>query len=161
MNFVQGLLPLGPVPNPFRYPGRTSNYRCQCGCVFVALDRLVRLGKVRSCGCYKARLMRGNTYNLRHGHSYKNAYPTPTYITWQAMKRRCQAPHAANYFRYGGRGIRVCRRWQKFENFLSDMGERPSGTSIDRINPDGHYTKRNCRWSTPRVQVANRRKRCN
>lgn len=71
------------------------------------------------------------------------------------MKARCSNPKHASYRYYGGRGIKVCKRWQVFANFLADMGERPSGTSIDRINNDGDYKFSNCRWATQKEQHSN------
>lgn len=73
------------------------------------------------------------------------------------MKARCQNPNAADYHNYGGRGITVCRRWQKFEHFYADMGERPEGCTLDRINVDGNYEPSNCKWSTSSQQHNNRR----
>jgi len=91
-----------------------------------------------------------------HGHAPHGAF-TPTYWTWQGMHARCRYPSSSGYKHYGGRGITVCDRWASFENFLADMGERPKGTSIDRINVDGNYEPGNCRWATPKEQRQNRR----
>lgn len=79
------------------------------------------------------------------------------YQSWLSMRHRCLNEKHDAYPRYGGRGIKVCERWDSFENFLADMGERPDGTSIDRVNNDGDYEPGNCRWATTQEQFANRR----
>lgn len=91
----------------------------------------------------------------RHG-----AYGTPTYWSWSGMQIRCYYPSNPSYTRYGGRGIKVCERWMGehgFVNFLADMGEKPDGKSLDRIDNDGNYEPGNCKWSTGVEQQANRR----
>jgi hypothetical protein len=83
---------------------------------------------------------------------------TPTYASWQAMKARCQNPNDIGWRLYGGRGIKVCPEWQTFVGFLADMGERPEETSLDRIDPDGHYEPGNCRWADSITQANNTRR---
>lgn len=87
-------------------------------------------------------------------------YKTGTYHSWQAMKRRCTVEKDAKYHLYGGRGITVCERWlNSFENFWEDMGNRPVGTTIDRIDNDGNYEPSNCKWATPKEQNSHLRQR--
>lgn len=87
----------------------------------------------------------------KHGHAND-----PTYRTWMAMIQRCTNPNKSNYKYYGGRGIAVCEKWRTFAGFLEDMGERPDGTTIDRINGDAGYSRENCRWASRVVQASNK-----
>ena len=92
-----------------------------------------------------------------HGHR-KDYGESKTYITWHNMLQRCFYTKNHNYKYYGALGITVCKRWYSFENFLVDMGERPEGKSIDRINPYGNYELKNCRWATIKEQNNNQRR---
>lgn len=130
--------------------------RCSCGVETLVVGEALRRGTTQSCGCYHREI--ATSSSLIHGHSRHRA-ESPTYRSWQNMMKRCTNPEAVNWERYGGRGIRVCRRWLRFANFLADMGERPAGLTLDRKNNAGNYHKRNCRWATPVEQARNRRKR--
>lgn len=92
--------------------------------------------------------------NLRHGYRW-----TPTYTCWLNMKDRCNNKNNINYRHYGGRRITVCKRWNKFENFLKDMGEKPEGLTLDRIDNNKGYYKDNCRWTNWKQQNNNRREK--
>lgn len=99
------------------------------------------------------------SYTGERGSAYKHGWSkTPTHVSWRAMHSRCKDEGNASYPAYGGRGITVCERWESFENFLADMGERPSlDHSIDREDPDGNYEPGNCRWLTRAEQNARRK----
>ncbi|HRI77588.1 MAG TPA: hypothetical protein PLX33_11460 [Alphaproteobacteria bacterium] len=91
---------------------------------------------------------------MKHGHN-KRSGASATYRTWNAMRQRCENPKNQKFPQYGGRGVSVCRRWKSFELFLLDMGERPDGTTIDRIDGEKGYSPKNCRWATPKQQQRN------
>lgn len=134
-----------------------SHWRCRCDCGKEPVVRGYRLGKkTNSCGCLQRERARETARLMatRHGQ-----YRTPEYRAWCHMIRRCYSTKASHYQCYGGRGIKVCRRWRaSFQNFLADMGRRPSPKhSLDRRDNNGDYTARNCRWATQTEQLLNTR----
>lgn len=133
-------------------PNSQSIYLCQCECGLVkniAGSSLLR-AITKSCGCIAiAGLIKRSK---KHG-----MFGSKTYRVWSAMKSRCESTNHKQYDRYGGRGIKVCTRWSgSFLNFLNDMGHKPFGKSIDRIDNDKNYCKSNCRWATAIQQNNNR-----
>jgi hypothetical protein len=140
-------------------PGRTSGggtiWLCQCKCgntTSVARGNL-KSKSIISCGCWR------REKTLKHGHRRRNLAPHPLYGTWKGMHMRCNNPRHKDWQWYGARGVKVCKRWKDFALFLADVGKRPRGRSLDRINYNGNYTPKNVRWATPLQQVRNRRPR--
>ncbi len=129
--------------------------RCECGNEKVVTGGDLRANNVRSCGCIRKEW--AAHLKLSHGHM-RGGRASREYKSWQSMWQRCSNTNYPKYQNYGGRCIDVCDRWQSFEMFLEDMGERPAGMSIDRF-PDnnGNYEPNNCRWATAKQQQANRR----
>lgn len=132
--------------------------RCDCGTEKKACHTDLLTGATKSCGCLSVEhRAKGWAASTTHGQGGK--LRTPTYNSWHKMKQRCLNPKNDEYSNYGGRGITVCERWLDFENFLADMGPRPTGTSIDRFpDKNGNYEPGNCRWATAKEQNNNMRK---
>lgn len=122
--------------------------KCDCGTVKVVRGSLLRSKHSGQCkDCH-------NKSITKHGKSHTN-----TYKIWKSMRQRCNNINNHAFKNYGSRGIKVCERWSKYDNFLADMGEKPEKLSIDRINNDGNYEPLNCRWATRTVQQNNKRQR--
>lgn len=135
---------------------RRAIFRCRCGKEFDSIIESIRYGATISCGCLKLNNP-PPPINFKHGHSTRGR-KTPEYRTWNAMKARCNGNSAEYRKLYTYKGITVCQRWiNSFENFLSDMGKRPSDQySLDRKDGFKGYSPENCRWATIEEQNSNK-----
>lgn len=127
-------------------------FRCDCGVEKVVRVNLVKQGKTSSCGCLFSETVAAR--NTTHGLSQKHKRE---YRSWKDMRGRCKNPNDIDFINYGGRGIRVCAEWDDFSVFMSDMGSRPDGFTLDRIDVNGDYTAGNCRWASAPTQARNKR----
>lgn len=129
--------------------------QCDCGQQKTVRTEYLRMGDTKSCGCLIARSPKKRF--TTHGQSKFGR--GNGYGSWVQMKNRCLNPGCKYFHRYGGRGITICKAWLKFENFIADMGPRPSHKhSLDRIDFNGNYEPSNCRWATSKVQGRNTRR---
>jgi hypothetical protein len=128
--------------------------RCDCGVETVVERGNLRTGNTSSCGCFRKEKL---VAAAKHGHN-RPGNRSPEYHSWTSMWARVRDGSGRRWKDYGARGISVCASWASFEVFLRDMGPRPPGTSLDRINNDGPYEPANCRWATQSQQNANQRR---
>lgn len=152
------LLVLSRAPNGISRGGRSKVFwNCICACTKEAVVQSNNLttGNSQSCGCWQSELTVAR--QSTHGHSVRGKM-TRTYECWESMIQRCTNPRCKAFSNYGGRGIKVCKRWRdSFEAFLADMGEKPTGLQIDRIENDGNYEPSNCKWATRKEEARNKR----
>lgn len=126
--------------------------KCDCGSALDVNGSNLKTGTTKSCGCLQVDLVRGRL--TTHGQSRRS----PEYNTWSGMLARCRSKSNPAYSNYGGRGVKACKRWLKFETFFEDMGKKPTAAhSIERRNNDGDYKPSNCYWATKRQQALNTR----
>lgn len=124
---------------------------CDCGKEIIAQSGNLKNRHTKSCGCLIIKIL------TKHGYG-KKGRESKTYKSWLRMNQRCNNPNNKQWKNYGGRGIKICKRWKNFRSFLKDMGERPTKNhSIDRIDNDDDYYKKNCQWATIKQQNRNSR----
>lgn len=145
-NYIQKKIDKWVILSYFKFKKRI-HFLCSCECGENSIIQASALiyGNSKSCK---------NCAPKKHGY-----YGTPTNRAWSSARNRCNNQNNKDYIHYGARGIRMCKSWDIFENFLADMGEKPKGLTLDRINNNGNYEPGNCRWATYSQQNSNQRKR--
>ena len=134
--------------------GKWAEVRCHCGIEKKILRSNILAGYSTSCGCYQKQ--QTSEANIKHGQRLNDKQQTGAYRSWKAMKNRCNNPFRESADRYLHRGITYDPYWEEFENFYRDMGDRPVGKELDRINNNDSYYKENCRWTTHQQNCKNR-----
>lgn len=130
---------------------------CDCGTYTTTDGGKLREGNTNSCGCLRRELSAQQMQALNTTHGHTSRYKTsPEYNSWRCMTQRCYNPNHASYERYGAKGVRVCDRWRDFENFLADIGPRPTGTTLGRTLDLGNYEPGNVFWMTKAEQMLSR-----
>lgn len=125
--------------------------RCDCGAAAVVRADSLTTGGSKRCVTCQSEVSRQT--HTRHGETRD-----PTWRSWASMRERCENPNFSAFKDYGGRGVKVSARWQSYEAFVQDVGYRPAGTTLDRIDCSGDYEPGNCRWATPKQQARNKRR---
>lgn len=145
-------------------PYRKNGYiiykvQCDCGNVVELNGSYLRTSgrPCKNCSAKKNTKKGKDHYSFKHGMATRTKGKDRIYAVWIAMRQRCNDPNDRQYHDYGGRGIKVCVEWNEFDVFLKDMGERPEGMSLDRIDNDGNYCPKNCRWTDVKTQNNNKR----
>lgn len=134
-----------------------TSWLCKCACGMEGIVNSSHLigGYSTKCKtCHNAQAVKKRP--VKHGHAIRKGF-SKEYSTWCSMRTRCNNPNDEHWPNYGGRGIKIDPKWNDFNVFFNDMGNRPRGHTLDRIDNNGNYSKENCRWVTNKIQCANKR----